>query len=136
MGMMDAKVKFIISELGETVDAFMLQLYAVLAEKERAMIAERTKSALAALKAKGTKLGHVTHKNASSIVLARLNGNLRNASLADDFSLKMKAPIERMLQVGMSLRAIAAEFNENGTKTVRGGSWTSTTVSNLMRRWA
>jgi DNA invertase Pin-like site-specific DNA recombinase len=37
----------------------MLHLYAALAEKERRLIADRTKAALAAKKASGAKLDHV-----------------------------------------------------------------------------
>ena len=37
----------------------MLHLYAALAEKERRLISERTKAALAARRASGTKLGNV-----------------------------------------------------------------------------
>src|ERR1700687_4561027 len=57
-GLMVHRVPFIVSELGPDVDPFVLHLYAALAEKERALIAARTKSALAAAKAKGVKLGN------------------------------------------------------------------------------
>ena len=56
-GLMVHKVHFMVAELGPDVDPFMLHLFAALAEKERAMISQRTKAALAALKARGVKLG-------------------------------------------------------------------------------
>lgn len=56
--LMAHKVPFIVVELGSGVDPFILHLYAALAEKERAMISARTKAALAAAKAKGTRLGN------------------------------------------------------------------------------
>jgi DNA invertase Pin-like site-specific DNA recombinase len=56
-GLMVQRVEFIACELGRVADPFMLHLFAALAEKERAMISRRTKDALAALKARGVKLG-------------------------------------------------------------------------------
>ena len=50
------RVPFLIAEFGADVDPFILHLFAALAEKERAMIATRTKAALAAAKARGVKL--------------------------------------------------------------------------------
>src|ERR1700682_3796059 len=57
-GLMAQKVPFIVAELGRDADPFMLHLYAALAEKERRLIAERTKAALAAKKAAGASLGN------------------------------------------------------------------------------
>ena len=55
---MAQRVPFIVAELGADADPFMLHLYAALAEKERRLISERTKAALAARKAQGARLGN------------------------------------------------------------------------------
>src|SRR3977135_2969891 len=58
LGLKAQKVPFIVAELGRDADPFMLHLYAALAEKERRLISERTKAALAAKKASGARLGN------------------------------------------------------------------------------
>jgi DNA invertase Pin-like site-specific DNA recombinase len=57
-GLMAQRGPFIVAELGRDADPFMLHLYAALAEKERRLISERTKAALAAKKASGARLGN------------------------------------------------------------------------------
>src|SRR3979411_2069767 len=57
-GLMAQRVPFIVAELGRDADPFMLHLYAALAEKERRLISDRTKAALAIRKASGGKLGN------------------------------------------------------------------------------
>ena len=54
-GLMSHRVAFVVAELGPDVDPFILHLYAAQAEKVRALISDRTKSALAAAKARGVK---------------------------------------------------------------------------------
>src|SRR5206468_11587598 len=60
-GLMAQRVPFIVAELGRDADPFMLHLYAALAEKERRLISERTKAALAIRKSAGGKLGNPTN---------------------------------------------------------------------------
>src|SRR5262245_62750908 len=56
-GLMTHCVPFIVADLGADTDPFMLHIYAALAEKERRMISDRTKQALASAKANGKQLG-------------------------------------------------------------------------------
>jgi DNA invertase Pin-like site-specific DNA recombinase len=56
-GLMKHKVSFFVADLGADTDPFMLHIYAAPAEKERRMISERTKQALASAKANGKQLG-------------------------------------------------------------------------------
>ena len=65
-GLMAQRVPFIVAELGADADPFMLHLYAALAEKERRLIAERTRLALAAKKAAGAQLGNPTNLRGGS----------------------------------------------------------------------
>ena len=60
-GLMAQRVPFLVAELGADVDPFMLHIYAALAEKERRMISERTRAALAVRKGQGARLGNRTN---------------------------------------------------------------------------
>ena len=57
-GLMAQKVAFIVAELGPDVDPFILHIYAALAEKERALISQRTREALARAKERGVAIGN------------------------------------------------------------------------------
>jgi DNA invertase Pin-like site-specific DNA recombinase len=74
-------VPFIVAELGPDADPFMLHLYAALAEKERRLISERTKSALGVKRAQGVKLG-----NPRNIQAAGDLGRQALGSAADQFA--------------------------------------------------
>lgn len=128
-GLMKDGVPFIVAELGPDVDSFILHLYAALAEKERRMISERTKLALAALKARGVVLGNQTNLDdarALSVV-----SNKRNAAA---FAGKVLPLVRSMRDKGMSFRAIALELDSLGIKTARGGSWHARTLIDMVER--
>src|SRR5881227_2993681 len=86
-GLMAQRVPFIVAELGRDADPFMLHLYAALAEKERRLISERTKAALAAKKAGGASLG-----NPVNLVLAGELGRSASVAAAETFARSL-API-------------------------------------------
>lgn len=108
---------------------FMLHLYAALAEKERRVIAERTKAALAARKAQGARLG-----NPESAADAAALGRKVQISGADRFAANV-LPVIRATGI-TSFGGIADVLNARGIPTARGGRWHVSTVRNALRRQA
>ena len=129
-GLMAQKVPFIVAELGPDADPFMLHLYAALAEKERRLIAERTRSALAAKKASGARLG-----NPSNLGAAGANGRRIQAAEADRFAANILPIVADIRNSGVSgLASIAYALNKRGIRTSRGGDWHVSSVRNLLAR--
>lgn len=129
-GLMAQRVPFLVAELGEGVDPFVLHLYAALAEKERAMISARTKAALAAKKAQGVRLG-----NRTNLPEASRAGGASTARAADTFAAQVLPSIATIQASGANtLRAIAAGLNERRIKTARGGEWSAVQVQRVLSR--
>jgi DNA invertase Pin-like site-specific DNA recombinase len=128
-GLMAHKVPFIVAELGAGVDPFMLHIYAALAEKERALISERTKAALKAAKARGTRLGNPRLAEAAALGVASSKAG------ADQFAANI-LPIIREIQAGgaKSANAIASALNKRGIPTARGREWTHVQVAAVLSR--
>ncbi len=128
--LMARRVPFIVAELGAEADPFMLHLYAALAEKERHLISDRTRVALAAKKAQGVKLG-----NPVNLPAAGAKGADTQRTAADAFAANV-LPIVRQIQTAGAAtpRAIASALNTRGVRTARGGEWYDSTVRNLLAR--
>jgi DNA invertase Pin-like site-specific DNA recombinase len=128
-GLMAHRVPFVSAELGTDCDPFMLHLYAALAEKERTLISQRTKAALAAAKDRGVVLGNPR--------LDEVRGSAVAATIAaaDRFA-KNAAPIIRSIQASgvISLRGIARALNDRGVATARGGKWEAVQVGSILQR--
>jgi DNA invertase Pin-like site-specific DNA recombinase len=118
-GLMAQRVPFIVAELGPNVDPFMLHIYAAVAEKERRMIGERTKLALAAAKARGVKLGNAEQARANELI-------------ANDFAESLRSEI--MPIINLPSRQIAGILNARGIATPQGRKWQSQTVLRLCER--
>jgi DNA invertase Pin-like site-specific DNA recombinase len=128
-GLMAHRVPFVVSELGPDVDPFVLHLYAALAEKERALIAGRTKSALAAAKVKGVKLGNPHIEAARGEAVAAIKAE------ADRAAGNVLPIIAEIRKSGVStLRAVAEALNARGVPTPRGGRWHAMSVRNVLAR--
>jgi DNA invertase Pin-like site-specific DNA recombinase len=128
-GLMAERVPFVVAELGADVDPFILHLFAALAEKERAMIATRTRDALSRAKARGVRLGgpKLAQARKAAVEVIEANANRHAANVV---------PIIREIQRAgaTSLRAIADALNARGVPTARGGRWQAQTVSNALAR--
>jgi DNA invertase Pin-like site-specific DNA recombinase len=130
--LMAQRVPFIVAELGADADPFMLHLYAALAEKERRLIAERTRLALAAKKATGAKLGNPRNLSEAGAV-----GRRTLAVEADRLAANVLPIVLEIRACGArGLGAIASALNRRGVRTARGGRWHVSTVRNLLIRTA
>jgi len=118
-GLMSNRVPFIVCELGANVDPFMLHIYAAVAEKERRMIGERTKLALAAAKARGVVLGNARQAKV-------------NAQFAGEFAERLRDIVWPL--INLPSRRIAFILNERGIATPQGRKWQSQTVRRLCER--
>ena len=127
---MAQRVPFIVAELGRDADPFMLHLYAALAEKERSLISERTKAALAARKAAGAKLG-----NPRNIHDAGAIGRRVAKASADEFAVSMLPVLNAIRAAGAeTLEAMSCALNQRGFRSARGGRWYASSVAKLLTR--
>src|SRR5437868_3591083 len=131
-GLIAQRVPFIVAELGVDADPFMLHLYAALAEKERRLIGERTRSALAGRKAQGARLGNP--RNAGDAAAA---GRAVQLAEADQFAANVLPIVNSTRSSGITdLRGIAKALNDRGVRTARGGRWHVSNVKNVIDRAA
>jgi hypothetical protein len=114
------RVPFVVTEFGADVDPFVLHLFAALAQKERALISQRTKAGLAAAKRRGVKLGGWTA------------GSERSAKEAAALAERMR-PVMAQL-AGLSAHKAAAELNRRKIASATGGKWYAATVIKLRDR--
>jgi len=128
-GLMAHRVPFVVPELGPDVDPFVLHLYAALAEKERALISTRTKSALAAAKSKGVKLGNPHIEAARHNAVAAIKAEADRAA-----GNVLPIIVEIRMSGATSLRAVAEALNARGVSTPRGGRWHAMSVQNALAR--
>jgi DNA invertase Pin-like site-specific DNA recombinase len=73
-GLMTEKVPFVVTSIGLDVDPFMLHIYAAVAQKERALISQRTKEALKGRVLSGKSLRKLTLETESQLVNAYDSG--------------------------------------------------------------
>jgi DNA invertase Pin-like site-specific DNA recombinase len=128
-GLLESKVAFRCADMPEA-DVTFLQMMAVFAEFEARKISERTTAALAALKARGAKLGCPTPERG-----ARIAGQIAHDKAMSH--ARRIAPIVADVRAtgARSLRDIAAGLQARNVETPWGGStWHPQQVSVLLTR--
>jgi len=137
LDLMKRQVLFATAEDGLDVDPFMLHIKAVFAEKERKMISERTKAALAALKERGVGLGCKQHKNPQETrAKAIANSRATNQAVANSFALKVAPMIQQLRSSGLTLAQVASTLNATSTPTMMNGKWSAPLVCKILQRVA
>ena len=102
-----------------------MHVLAAVAEHEREMISKRTKAALAAAKARGTKLGNPRIEEARKAAAA-----VTRTPAAPEV-LKL---MQGMKAQGKGLREIARQLNQLNIRTGRGRQWYASTVRMQLER--
>jgi len=126
--LMDSGVEFVAVD-NPHANKLTVHILAAVAQHEREMIAQRTKDALQAAKARGVVLGNPKLDTVRDRAVASVKAD------ADRFA-KNVAPIIREIQsTGVaSHRGIARSLNSRGIATARGGDWTAVQVGSILRR--
>lgn len=109
-------------------DRFTVGVLALLAQRERELIGERTRLGLAAAKAKGVKLGT---PNPTKAVAAMVTAN---KTAKGEFAVKVLPVIAEIKSAGVStLRGICECLNRRGISTRNGKTWYPATVRNVLK---
>lgn len=121
--LMESGVEFVAADM-PTANRFMLHVYAAMGEEEGRRIAERTRGALAAAKARGVRLGKTGAQRAAE-----------NKAEAEAFAKSIRPALQELRQAGITtVRGIAEELNRRGIQTPKGGRWHPTSVQRLLAR--
>lgn len=129
-GLLESGVPFVCADMPEA-DRTFLQMMAVFAEWEARKISERTKAALAQVKAQGRKLGSPTPELGSAAGIAKLQAK------ADRYAERVGPVVREIIAKtgAKTLRDIAEVLEARGIETPRGGCvWHASQVSNLLKR--
>jgi DNA invertase Pin-like site-specific DNA recombinase len=132
--LMDSSVEFVAVDM-PTASRFTVHIMAAVAEQEAAMIAARTKAAMATARARGTQLG----RRDNAIAVFAGEGAKASAVVRGAVASKRAAdllPAIRNIQAkgATTLREIAAALNAEEIPTPRGGAWSAVQVQRVLAR--
>lgn len=131
--LMESDIDFVAVDF-PTANRLTVHILAAVAEHEALMISERTKAALRAARERGVKLGG-DRGNLQMIARDGALASARTRSVTATARAHDVAPTIHELQgAGMSLRRVADELTRRGIPAARGGAWSASTVSRLLRR--
>lgn len=131
LGLEKAGVEFIATDM-PNANRLTVRLMAVIAQEEREMISARTKAALAAAKARGTKLGG--DRGGPKVDPAQ--GRAARSQAADAYARKVGPIALAAWQTTNNYDRAATAMTERGIRTPRGGKWTRAAVRSLIQRHA
>lgn len=132
LSLRDAGVEFVAVDM-PNANRLTVGIMALVAEDEAERISARTKAALAAAKARGTKLGGFRPGALPNADEGRAKGRAVRSEMAQARAADLLPVIETIRAEGAaSLRAIAGELNERGIPTARGGQWSPVQVQRVL----
>jgi DNA invertase Pin-like site-specific DNA recombinase len=130
-GLMESGVKFQACDMPEA-DSFTVHILAAVAQREAELISERTRSALAAAKARGTRLGN-PQGFASGVQAKGMKTRRQQARKA--YEGLVLDHICTLREAGRSYRQIAERLNALGERTRTGKQWSAMQVQRIYSRY-
>lgn len=128
LNLRDSGVDFVAVDMPHA-DKFTVGIMALLAEKERDLISERTRAGMAAAKRRGIRMGNPRPQRAVSLAV---EANQRRAT---EFAGRLQPVLAEIKKTGItSLREIAVCLNRRGFKTPNGKAFAAQSVKNLISR--
>jgi|SRR5579862_447816 len=132
--LMESGAKFVAVDLPQA-NELTVHIMAAMAEYEAKAISARTKAALAAAKARGTRLGGLRW-NLSAVSSKGREAALKVRKQASRRYAQDVLPVikEKQWRGAASLRQIAEALNADGTPAPRGGAWSAVQVQRILKR--
>lgn len=126
MSLQDSNLDFVCCDM-PNADRFTIGILALVAQRERELISQRTVAGLAVAKAQGVALGNPRLSDARPNALKAIQ-SAKNA-----FAASMLKNIQEIQSTGISsLNRIADCLNKRGERTARGGRFTATAVKRIL----
>jgi DNA invertase Pin-like site-specific DNA recombinase len=135
MGLRDSGVDFVAADM-PNANTLTVGIMALVAQDEAERISQRTKDALKAAKARGTKLGN---PNGAAALLRSGKGNAAGVAAIQDrakiHAERLRPMVDQLRKDGVrSMGGIAKALNSEGVLTPRGATWHPSSVRNLLAR--
>jgi len=131
LSLRDAGIEFVAVDM-PNANRLTVGIMAMVAEQEREAISARTKAALAAAKARGTRLGKPKGYRPKDAEIGQARAAAAVVAGADAFAVRLRPVLAELAHLPAA--AAARVLTERGYQTARGGSWSATAVIRLRAR--
>jgi DNA invertase Pin-like site-specific DNA recombinase len=122
----ESKIDFCCCDMPHA-DPLSIGIIALLAQRERQLISERTKAGLAVAKQRGATLGNPHAAKAWTKAVSAIKAH------KTEFAATALKTIREIQETGVvTLAKIAYCLNKRGEQTARGGKWTATAVKRVL----
>jgi DNA invertase Pin-like site-specific DNA recombinase len=129
LALRDSGVDFVCCDMPDA-NTLTVGLFAVLAQHERETISKRTKDALTAKKARGSKLGNP--QNMTPAIYQQGQAAMQRNAREHPANQQAALLADLLRAQGQTLWQIANRLNAAGYRTRRGGAFHATTVQRLL----
>jgi DNA invertase Pin-like site-specific DNA recombinase len=130
----DSRVAFVACD-NPYADEFTITILAAVAQKEAELISERTRAAMAVLKARGRSFGSPGRITPEAALRGSRLGGAKMAARARFYTEELGPRCHAARTAGASLQAIADDLNADQYRTPHGKPWNPMQVSRVLTRY-